>query len=239
MVETVFNRVEGMLKQRGIDFQVLRHEPVYTSEQAAQVRGTPLASGAKALICKGEGGFVMFVVPADRKLDSHAVRRAKGWRKLRFASREEVMEMTGLAPGSIPPFGSLFSLPTLCDERLGENEVINFNAVGWATTWTISRPVWASSVLFHPTSRAAMEELLAWGLVDVFRQQHPEGRQYSWWDYRMLAFPKNDGLRLDYILATASLADCCASARIDREERKGEKPSDHAPVFALFGDRTR
>ena len=70
----------------------------------------------------------MFVVPADRRLDSHAVRRAKGWRKLRFATREEVLELTGLAPGSIPPLGSLFGLPTLCDERLGDNEVINFNA---------------------------------------------------------------------------------------------------------------
>ena len=117
-----------MLNQHGIAFQVLRHEPVYTSEEAAHVRGTPLASAAKALVCKGEEGFVMFVVPADRKLDSHAVRRAKGWRKLRFATREEVLELTGLAPGSIPPFGSLFSLPTLCDERLGENDVINFNA---------------------------------------------------------------------------------------------------------------
>ncbi|MCY2992485.1 MAG: hypothetical protein NTY19_32080, partial [Planctomycetota bacterium] len=102
--------------------------PVYTSEEAARVRGTPLASGAKALVCKGEDRFVMFVVPADRKLDSRAVRRVNGWRKLRFATREEVLELTGLAPGSIPPFGSLFSLPTLCDERLGENDVINFNA---------------------------------------------------------------------------------------------------------------
>jgi Ala-tRNA(Pro) deacylase len=49
-------------------------------------------------------------------------------RKLRFATREEVLELTGLAPGSIPPFGSLFGLPTLCDERLGDNDVINFNA---------------------------------------------------------------------------------------------------------------
>ena len=56
------------------------------------------------------------------------MRRAKGWRKLRFATREEVLEITSLAPGSIPPFGSLFGLPTLCDERLGENDVINFNA---------------------------------------------------------------------------------------------------------------
>ncbi len=98
----------------------------------------------------------------------------------------------------------------------------------------VARPnVWANSVLFHPTSRAAMEELLTWGLVDVFRQQHPEGGQYSWWDYRMLAFPKNDGLRLDYILATEPLAARCTSAEIDRQERKGEKPSDHAPVIAV------
>jgi Ala-tRNA(Pro) deacylase len=125
---SVFERVEHLLSQHAVVFQELRHEPVYTSEEAARVRGTPLASGAKALICKGENTFVMFVVPADRKLDSHAVRRAKGWRKLRFATRDEVLELTGLAPGSIPPFGSLFGLPTLCDQRLAENDVINFNA---------------------------------------------------------------------------------------------------------------
>lgn len=128
MPPSVFERVETLLNQQGIAFQVLRHAPVCTSEEAARVRGTPLSSGAKALVCKGEAAFVMFVLPADRKLDSHAVRQAKGWRKLRFAAREEVLELTGLAPGSIPPFGSLFSLPTLCDQRLGENEVINFNA---------------------------------------------------------------------------------------------------------------
>ena len=128
MSASVFQQIEVMLAQQGLGYQVLRHEPVYTSEEAARIRGTPLASGAKALICKGEDRFVMFVVPADRKLDSHAARRAKGWRKLRFATREEVLELTGLAPGSIPPFGSLFGLPTLCDERLGDNDVINFNA---------------------------------------------------------------------------------------------------------------
>jgi Ala-tRNA(Pro) deacylase len=125
---SVFDRVETLLKERDIAFNVLRHEPVYTSEEAARIRGTPLASGAKALVCKGDERFIMFVVPADRKLDSRAVRRDKCWRKLRFASREEVAELTGLAPGSIPPFGSLFNLPTLCDRRLGESESINFNA---------------------------------------------------------------------------------------------------------------
>ena len=56
------------------------------------------------------------------------MRRQRNWRKLRFLSREEVFELTGLEPGAIPPFGQLFGLPTLCDRRLGENERINFNA---------------------------------------------------------------------------------------------------------------
>lgn len=111
MAASVFDRVANLLREQGIAFQVLRHEPVYTSEEAARIRGTPLASGAKALICKGDDRFVMFVVPADRKLDSHAVRRAKGWRKLRFASREEVLELTGLTPGSIPPFAAYSACP--------------------------------------------------------------------------------------------------------------------------------
>ena len=70
MAETVFDRVENLLNQHGIAFQVLRHEPVYTSEEAARVRGTPLASGAKALVCRGEEDFVMFVLPADRSTNS-------------------------------------------------------------------------------------------------------------------------------------------------------------------------
>lgn len=97
---------------------------------------------------------------------------------------------------------------------------------------------WEESVLYHPTSRTALEELLSWGLMDVFRQQRAEGGRYSWWDYRGLAFPKNDGLRLDYLFATEPLAVRCTSAEIDREGRKGEKPSDHAPVVADFEKAT-
>ena len=82
-------------------------------------------------------------------------------------------------------------------------------------------------MLFHTESQAALESLVSWGLVDVVRQQHPHDLLLSWWDYRMLAFPKNDGLRLDYIFATQPLACRCTAAEIDREERKGQKPSDH------------
>ncbi|MBN2292065.1 MAG: exodeoxyribonuclease III [Pirellulales bacterium] len=93
---------------------------------------------------------------------------------------------------------------------------------------------WAESVLCDPAGRAAVAKIREWGLVDVFRHQHPDAAAYSWWDYRRLSFPKNDGLRLDYILATSRLAKKCTATSIDRDARKGEKPSDHTPVFAEF-----
>lgn len=125
---TVFDRVSAHLQGKAIAFEVLRHAPVFTSEEAAAIRGTPLASGAKALICRADDQFLMFVLPADRKLASKAVRRAGNIKSLRFASREEVEQLTGLKPGSIPPFGSLFGLSTWCDEHLSEQPRINFNA---------------------------------------------------------------------------------------------------------------
>src|SRR5438067_1810409 len=128
MPADVFERLQERLRAGGVPFTVLRHEPVYTSEQAAAVRGVPLASGAKALVLKAGEAFVMAVVPADRKLDSKKARAALGTRSIRFASREEVEQLTGLQPGSIPPFGSLFNLPTWCDPALGESASINFNA---------------------------------------------------------------------------------------------------------------
>ncbi|HVX63153.1 MAG TPA: YbaK/EbsC family protein [Pirellulales bacterium] len=127
-MEPVFERIEQLLSGQGVVYQTLRHAPVFTSAEAAAVRGAPLASGAKALICKADGEFVFFVLPADRKLASKAVRSARGWKSFRFADRDEVLQLTGLTPGSIPPFGSLFGLKTLCDRRLGGSPIINFNA---------------------------------------------------------------------------------------------------------------
>jgi exodeoxyribonuclease-3 len=60
----------------------------------------------------------------------------------------------------------------------------------------------------------------------------PDAGKYSWWDYRMLGFPKGRGLRIDHVLATRALAQRCTAAAIDRDERKGKQPSDHAPVIA-------
>jgi Ala-tRNA(Pro) deacylase len=125
---TVFERVEAKLRELGVSFTVTRHAPVFTSEEAAAVRGTSLASGAKALVVKAGETFALLVVPANRKLESKVARASLGVKSLRFANTEEVERLTGLKPGSIPPFGSLFDLPTYCDPALGENESINFNA---------------------------------------------------------------------------------------------------------------
>ncbi|RYY85562.1 MAG: exodeoxyribonuclease III, partial [Comamonadaceae bacterium] len=93
---------------------------------------------------------------------------------------------------------------------------------------------WEQTVLFHPAMRQAFAQLLQCGLVDVFAAQHPQGGLYSWWDYRRLGFAKNNGLRIDHILASPKLAARCTATSVDRDERKGEQPSDHAPVLAEF-----
>ncbi len=127
-MSTVFDRVASTLTVAGVSFSVARHAPVFTSEEAAAVRGAPLSSGAKALVVKAGDQFVLLVLPADRKLDSKKARAALGERSIRFASRDEVFEVTGLLPGSIPPFGSLFGLPTVADPAISDNPAINFNA---------------------------------------------------------------------------------------------------------------
>jgi exodeoxyribonuclease-3 len=83
--------------------------------------------------------------------------------------------------------------------------------------------------------RAAMRELCSWGLFDAFRHCRPEAGLYSWWDYRQLGFPKGNGLRIDHILVTKPLLGTCRGAEIDRNERKGKQPSDHAPVIVELG----
>ena len=71
-------------------------------------------------------------------------------------------------------------------------------------------------------------------ILDTFRKLYPTEQKFSWWDYRMLAFPKNQGLRIDHIFATAPLVERLVAAGVDRDARKGKQPSDHAPVIATF-----
>ena len=89
--------------------------------------------------------------------------------------------------------------------------------------------LWRGAIMCSEGERAAFRQLCDIGLTDTLRLHHAETGLFSWWDYRMLAFPKNRGLRIDAILASEPLAARCTDAGIDREMRKGKEPSDHAP----------
>lgn len=97
--------------------------------------------------------------------------------------------------------------------------------------------VWEDSVLFSQKERAAFQALLALGLADCFRLFEQPEKSFSWWDYRLNAFKRKMGLRIDHILASTDLANMCTSCYIDPAPRGLERPSDHAPVVALFADK--
>jgi exodeoxyribonuclease-3 len=93
---------------------------------------------------------------------------------------------------------------------------------------------WEGQVLVSEREREAFRALLALGFADSFRLFEQPEQSFSWWDYRQAAFRRNMGLRIDHILLTGELAARCAASGIDREPRKLERPSDHAPVIAEF-----
>ncbi len=94
--------------------------------------------------------------------------------------------------------------------------------------------LWRGAIMCSDGERAAFNSLCEAGLIDTLRLHHPEPGIFTWWDYRMLSFPKNRGLRIDAVLASKSMADRCRNAGVDRDMRKGKEPSDHAPIWAEF-----
>lgn len=88
---------------------------------------------------------------------------------------------------------------------------------------------------FHPAERQALADVKSWGFIDLFRQHHPEERQFTFWDYRLpKSFQRNLGWRLDHIMATQPMVDSSVDCRVDAEPRGADKPSDHTPVWAEF-----
>lgn len=127
-MQTPFQIIAGLLDSKGVMYEVIEHDPVFTSEQAAQVRGTQLHQGAKALLFKAKNDFVLIVVPADKKADSKKIKTVLGVKDLRFATPEEVKELMGCEIGACHPFGGIINLRTIVDEGLSDNEIIAFNA---------------------------------------------------------------------------------------------------------------
>ena len=126
-VEKEAEKILNIFKENNVNYQFYEHEPVYTSQQAAKARGVELKTGCKSMLLKTKAGkFVLANLAADRKIDLKKLEETLG-DKLGFATREEVLQATNCEPGSVPPFGRLFRLPTYLDESVLENNFVNFN----------------------------------------------------------------------------------------------------------------
>jgi exodeoxyribonuclease III len=90
---------------------------------------------------------------------------------------------------------------------------------------------WVEDALFLPETRAAYRRILNLGFTEAFRTRHPEPGHYSFWDYQAGAWERNNGIRIDHLLLSPQAADLLRDAKIDKDVRAGEKPSDHVPVW--------
>jgi len=140
----VLNSIRKLLSEAGIAFREAHHEPTRTSEESAAARGEPLGVGAKALLLRTDDVFRLFVLPADRKLDSNAVRRHLGVHKTRFATVEELDELVGLVPGAVPPFGEpVLPFELYADEAVGvQHGKVAFNAGSLTDSIIMSAADW-------------------------------------------------------------------------------------------------
>ena len=145
-----FETIKKKLDSEGVSYKILEHEPVWTSEQAAVVRGySPeegMKRGAKAMIIRSEGRFYQFVLPGDKKLDFKAIKRILDTESASLATADEVEKVIGCEPGAVPPFGTLFGIPMYVDKRLLENEEIDFNAGKHEITITMKAEDWVKVV---------------------------------------------------------------------------------------------
>jgi prolyl-tRNA editing enzyme YbaK/EbsC (Cys-tRNA(Pro) deacylase) len=151
MADEVLERIREALSQNDVVYCEISHIATHTSEESARVRGESLAVGAKALLLKTDNVFRLFVLPADRQLDTKKIKQELKVKSTRFATSEELLDLTDLVPGSVPPFG----IPILPFELYGDTAIgavedkVAFNAgsltlsiVMKASDWkTVAKPV--------------------------------------------------------------------------------------------------
>ena len=124
----VFEKIRSILDENHLQYEVLEHAAVFTSEEAARVRETSLKQAAKALVFQADGMPLLLVIPGDRRVDTRGFKKSFNVKDLRMATREEVQELAGIPVGAIPPFGNVMGLPTYLDRLLLEEECVVFNA---------------------------------------------------------------------------------------------------------------
>ena len=127
--QSVYSTIKTYLERKGIVFRTVHHEPTHTSEESAQARDEEIAIGGKAIVMKVDDVFRLFVISAANRIDSQQIKKHFGAKKLRFASAEELLQLTGLVPGSVPPFGKpILPFELYVDTSILHNTKIAFNA---------------------------------------------------------------------------------------------------------------
>ncbi|MFT5686918.1 MAG: Ala-tRNA(Pro) deacylase [Myxococcota bacterium] len=124
---SVLHHIEALIAD--VPHQRIVHDPIATARDAAVLRGTPLAIGGKSLVMKFDGVFGVFVISSARRSQGNVIRKFLGARRMRFATREELLVLTGLTPGCVPPLGRpIFDLPLYVDQSIADNAQIAFSA---------------------------------------------------------------------------------------------------------------
>ncbi len=123
-----FEKIKKFLDLHKITYELLEHEPVFTSEDAARVRHADIKIGAKSMIVRSQGQFFNFVLSAAKKINWKRVKEILNTSSASLASPEEVQENIHCEIGSVPPFGNLYGLKVYCEPSLLEHEIIEFNA---------------------------------------------------------------------------------------------------------------
>ncbi|HUN82370.1 MAG TPA: YbaK/EbsC family protein [Phycisphaerae bacterium] len=137
----VYQSIRDYLDKLAITYRAVEHQPTFTSEESAKARGEDVRVGGKALLIKTGDVFRLFVLSAALKLDTEALKRRFAVKKTRFATADELKELTGLVPGSVPPFGKpILPFDLFIDESITRNERIAFNAGSLTQSLILSVP---------------------------------------------------------------------------------------------------
>jgi len=124
----VFRQIIKLLEENKVEYDLIVHQPVYTSQDAARIRDTNIHQGAKAIIFTADQKPILIVVPGDYRIDTKKFKKEYQIRDLQMMKPEEIKELTGLEIGAIPPFGNVMGLPMYVDQELLKNDWISFNA---------------------------------------------------------------------------------------------------------------
>jgi prolyl-tRNA editing enzyme YbaK/EbsC (Cys-tRNA(Pro) deacylase) len=136
----VLEAIRTLLRDRGVEFREVHHEPTRTSQEASEARGEPIEIGGKAIVAKVDADFRLFVFSAARRIRSRVICKRFGATRFRFATSEEMHELTGLVPGCVPPFGQpILPLDLYVDSSILDNDRIAFNAGSLTDSIIMSR----------------------------------------------------------------------------------------------------